>query len=58
MAQKRKDSDPVPVQDVIEDLIGVQEHIFTKENARDKQAASRISLTKNNVEKKIIKLVE
>jgi hypothetical protein len=56
MAQKRKDSDPVPVKDVIEDLIGVQEHIFTKENARDKQAASRISLTKNNVEKKIIKL--
>ena len=56
MAQKRKDNEPVPVEDVIEDLIGVQEHMFTKENAKDRQAASRISFTKNNVEKKIIKL--
>lgn len=49
-------ADVVPVGEVVKKAVALREYQFTKDNAADAQAASRISMTKNNVEKKIIKL--
>lgn len=48
--------DVVPVAEVIEKVVAAREYQFTKENAAEAQAASRVSLVKNNLEKKIVKL--
>lgn len=51
-----QESEIVAVSDVIDRAIGIREYQFTKENASEAQSASRVSMIKNNVEKKIVKL--
>lgn len=46
----------VPVSDVISRVDALREYQFTKENASEAQAASRVSMAKNKLEKKLVKL--
>lgn len=46
----------VPVSEVIKRNVHLREFQFTKEDAADAQAASRVSMIKNNIDKKIVKL--
>lgn len=55
-APRSEESDLVLVSDVINRAESIREYQFTKENAADAQAASRVSMVKNNVEKKLVKL--
>lgn len=54
--QRSAESDVVAIDDVIQQANAIREYQFTKENASEAQAASRVSMIKNNVEKKLVKL--
>lgn len=55
-APRGQEADVVAIDDVIQQANSIREYQFTKENASEAQAASRVSMVKNNVDKKLIKL--